>query len=83
MQTPTERYIEARATYEAIQAKADEAFARYFSKREAGERTSGAAWQRIENQANYASAAVASAEIACWAEDDTFDPDEVWEGRGK
>jgi hypothetical protein len=34
--------------------RADAAFGRYFAKRQAGEPTNGAAWQRLENVANEA-----------------------------
>lgn len=48
------RYVVARANYNIARMRADEAFRRYFAKREAGEKTSGAGWQRSENLANEA-----------------------------
>jgi hypothetical protein len=59
-----------------LRRRADEAFGRYFDNRRRGEPTNGAAWQRLENQANEAWIAVHNAlcDVAKTNED-------VWLGR--
>lgn len=72
-------YIAARTEYERVGDLADAAFARYFSKRQAGEPTNGAACARLDNRASYLSAAVSSAEYGVWTtSDDEVDPETVW-----
>lgn len=67
-----------RAAYAARKKAADNAdaaFARYFRKREAGEPTNGAAWQRLENEANYLSADLQTAADRLYAVD--IDPTNI------
>jgi len=71
------RYLVLRAEYERVQALADAAFARYFSKRQAGAPANGAAYSRLENRANYLSADLEGASFPLWQAE--LDPDTVWE----
>lgn len=60
-------YRKARDAYYAAGAKADAAFARWFTKRQNGERTSGAAAARLANQTNWLSAEMVSAQGKLYA----------------
>ena len=55
-------YREKRNEWLRLTALEDAAFARYFDKRMRGERTNGAAMQRIGNRASYASADMSGAQ---------------------
>lgn len=55
-------YRTARSVYYEAMRKEDEAFLRYFTKLQAGERTNGAAVARLGNLANYASTDLAIAQ---------------------
>lgn len=70
-------YRAARAAYYAAAAREDAAFARYFTKRQAGVATNGAAVSRLSNLTSYASTELYSAQSALyrldldpWAVDD-------------
>lgn len=65
----------AWAAYRAAQDKADEAFARWFSKRQSGEPTNGAQASRLQNEASYLSADLAGAALKLYALD--IDPTEI------
>jgi hypothetical protein len=70
-------YRAARAAYYAACKKADDSFARYFQKRQDGERTNGATTARLENEANYASTRLYRAQSALYALDlDPWDIDD-------
>lgn len=49
-----ESVTSAIARHRSARQRADAAFVRYFERRTSGERTNGAAWQRLENAANEA-----------------------------
>lgn len=55
-----------RSRFYDLCRREDEAFVRWFNKRQAGERTNGAATVRLGNLANYASADLAVAQGKLW-----------------
>lgn len=61
------QYAEATRRFNIAADRADAAFARYFTKLQAGEPTNGAAVARADNLASYASADLAVAETAMYA----------------
>lgn len=56
----------AWSRYRVAQDKADQAFARYFTKLQAGGNANGAQASRLSNEANYASADLYTAAGAVW-----------------
>jgi hypothetical protein len=71
------RYLALRTEYERVQALADAAFARWFTKLQAGESCNGAAVSRLENRANYLTADMESAAFPIWKAE--LDPDRLWD----
>lgn len=68
-------YREAREVFTVAADKADAAWMRWFTKRQAGVAANGAQAARLANQANYASADLATAESKVWAHE--IDPRDV------
>jgi hypothetical protein len=68
-------YRAQRDRFLALGDRADVAWRRWFDRTIAGERTNGAAAQRLANLANYASADLAQAESPLW--DAGVDPHDV------
>lgn len=62
MSRSIETYRRQRDHFLDLQERADQAFARYFTKLQAGVATNGAAASRLANEANYASADLHAAE---------------------
>lgn len=73
-------YRRKRAAYLEACKREDEAFNRWFVKRQRGERTNAAAASRLANLANYASADLASAQGALYALD--LDPHDIDDADG-
>lgn len=70
-----DEYRTQRDRFLALGDRADVAWRRWFERNLAGERTNGAAAQRLANLANYASADLAIAESPLW--DAGVDPHDV------